>query len=92
MRKNLHAFTLIELLVVISIVALLVAILLPALKKARVAGQMAASMSNIRQLSIALHTYTADNNASMPFILDPIIGQLPNRFWAPGPWSRKMID
>jgi prepilin-type N-terminal cleavage/methylation domain-containing protein len=56
-----RAFTLIELLVVISVIALLVAILLPALAKARLAAQDAQCLSNVRQLTAASLNYTADN-------------------------------
>ena len=69
MRRHLiHGFTLIELLVVISIIALLVAILLPALQSARTAAHQIASLSNARQVSIALSAYATDNDTSMPYM------------------------
>lgn len=57
-----EGFTLIELLVVISIIALLVGILLPALGAARQSAQSIVCMSNCRQIGTASTTYTTDNN------------------------------
>ena len=61
-------FTLIELLVVISIIALLIAILLPALTAARTLAQQTASLSNVRQITIAQNTYATDNQGYYPLL------------------------
>ncbi len=65
-RTSCDAFTLIELLVVISIIALLIGILLPALGAARNTARIAASGSNQRQIGIAMAAYQADNNGYFP--------------------------
>ncbi|MGN6626257.1 MAG: type II secretion system protein [Tepidisphaeraceae bacterium] len=65
MRRN-HAFTLVELLVVIGIIALLIAMLLPALHRARSAAVMTKCMSNHRQVMQAMLMYVNDNRGRLP--------------------------
>ena len=64
--RPLHGFTLIELLVVISIIALLIAILLPALGAARGAARGIVSMSQIKNLNLALAVYASDHDDDLP--------------------------
>lgn len=61
-----HGFTLIELLVVVSIIALLIAILLPSLLKARETAQIVACGSNARQINMAIIMYAQDQRQEYP--------------------------
>lgn len=67
-RRPLHGFTLVELLVVISIIAMLIALLLPALARAKEASRRVLCASNLRQWGLAINTYTTDCKGEMPGI------------------------
>src|SRR6187399_536737 len=73
MRKR-SGFTLVELLVVIGIIAVLIAILLPTLNRAREAANKTACLSNLRQLGQAAIIYCNENKGRFPLEARNVLG------------------
>lgn len=82
-RKPVRAFTLIELLVVIAIIAILAAMLLPALARAKQKSHRAACLSNLKQIGVAFFLYLDDSRDKFPDQKD-LKNTLPGGF---RPWT-----
>jgi prepilin-type N-terminal cleavage/methylation domain-containing protein len=70
-RPRRAGFTLVELLIVIAVIAILTALLLPALGGAKEKGKLTTCLSNLRQVSLAIRLYADDNADSLPVLPDP---------------------
>jgi prepilin-type N-terminal cleavage/methylation domain-containing protein/prepilin-type processing-associated H-X9-DG protein len=89
MFRRLRGFTLVELLVVIGIIALLISILLPAMKRAREAAATTQCASNLRQIALGIISYANDNHGKLP---PSMVNKSPGHMYPDGLfWSNALV-
>lgn len=90
-RRVSNAFTLVELLVVLAIISILMALLLPSLRRARDAAKMAGCASNLHQIGLAHELYSNDNSGLMVPLITYYPDSTPGVYPDPGAYWMHLL-